>query len=167
MRWGDCVSTTRSCGTRDETAGKIYDRLRVRPAGADTRRGIYRALEQPLLVPEQMGEGGGLVQALAVEAARQVRSAHGTEIILVAGRRLDQLLETLHQHGRLEARLVAPDGAEIAGPPEGWTRARRYPTSVLQLAGADRVVRAELELAVTDDEFRQVLDGILQGATWA
>ena len=121
---------------------------------------------QPLLVSEQVSENGGLVQALTVEAARSVRSAHGAEVIVVAGRRLDQsFLKSLQQGGRLEARLVAPDGSQIAGPPQGWSRASRHPTSVLQLAGADRVVRAELELAVTDDDLRQALDLIRTVAT--
>jgi signal transduction histidine kinase len=121
---------------------------------------------QPLLVSEQVSENGGLVQALAVEAARSVRSAHGGEVFVVAGRRLDRkFLETLHQPRRLEARLVALDGSVIAALDEPWSR--RYPTSVLQLAGADHVVRAELELAVTDDDLRHLLDGIRQGATFA
>src|SRR5262245_44427926 len=75
----------------------------------------------PLLVPEQVLENdGGLVSTLALEGARTVRS-HGEELIIVAGRRLDRgFLEALHQHGRLEARLVAPDGTEIAALSEGW-----------------------------------------------
>ena len=119
---------------------------------------------QPLLVSEQMSENGGLVQALAVEAARSVRSVHGGEVVVVAGRRLDRkFLETLHQHGRLEARLVGLDGSVIASLDEPWSR--RHSASVLQLAGADHVVRAELELAVSDDDLRSVLEWIRTTAT--
>src|SRR5439155_20537328 len=118
------------------------------------------------LVPEQISEGGGLVNALAVEAARSVRSPHGAEIVVMAGRRLGQkFLEGLHQRG-LEARIVAPGGLEIASLPGGWMHAQRRPTSVLQLAGADHIVRAELELAVTDDDLRHVLDGVRQMPTF-
>jgi signal transduction histidine kinase len=114
---------------------------------------------QPLLVSEQLSEGGGLVQAPAVEAARSVRSSHGTELIVMAGRRLDHnFLEGLDQPGRIEARLVATDGSEIAAT-KGWKQAKRYLISVMPLAGQDRVVRAELELAVTYD--RSLLDSVL------
>src|SRR5262249_12679479 len=141
--------------------------------GDTDREALARAARfegQPLLVDEHVLTGGRLEPALAVETLRWARlEGAGAGVLIVAGRKLDaRFLEGLHRHGWLEARLVTPGGAaELATLPEGWDASRRHPAEALQLAGADHVVRAWLELAVTDSDLRNLLEGTTQGITLA
>jgi signal transduction histidine kinase len=122
---------------------------------------------QPLLAEERVLADGQLRPALAVEAARISRPLSGKSVVVVAGRLLDyHFLEGLHQHGRLEARLTRPGGSEVvAALDEPWREFSWRPASTLALAGADRVVRAWLQLSVTDADLRSLLEGAKQAAS--
>jgi signal transduction histidine kinase len=145
-----------------------HDKARAGDPDPQAVARAHRYGGQPLLVEERIYQAGQLQPALALEAVRVARGpAAGSQVVVVVGRVLgERFIDALHQHGRLEARLVTGDGgAQIAGPPEGWEHARRYPRSELALAGADRVVKARLELAVADDDLRSVLNGTTRAAT--
>ncbi len=117
------------------------------------------------LVEEQLIENGSARRQLAIESAREVQlhvpvpSSEGgvarrPRVTVIGGRALGAaFLQRLHRG----ARLVAPDGKVLLGPPPP-AGAHPYPQTVVEFKRADGTLAAKVEISIPDDELEHTLD---------
>jgi signal transduction histidine kinase len=117
------------------------------------------------LVEEQVIENGSARRYLAVESAREVQAQFAApdpeggkprrpRVTVIGGRLLGgAFLDRLHRG----ARLVAPDGKTLLGPPPP-AGSHPYPQTVVEFKRADGTLAAKVEIAIPDDELEHTLE---------
>src|SRR5262249_40032920 len=145
------LSTLELVGSDGRVLACGHDPARWGESDTEALARARRWEKQPLLIEEQVLEGGKLERRLAVETARWAR-LEGGAVLVIAGKRLDEegFLNPLKLPG-LEVSLVPMTNEALPERP-------RYPSDVLPLAGADRVVRAGIVLSVVKTDLRSALE---------
>ncbi len=126
-------------------------------AGAVDEAARARARRHPgraVLAVERVANRGYQRDALMIEVAQPVQN-EDARVILVGGR---ELSSAFLDHLKLHARLLAPDGTQLAVGSLGFPTAKPYPRRVIPLPGDDPAAR--VEVAVSDEDLGRALSWI-------
>jgi two-component system, NtrC family, nitrogen regulation sensor histidine kinase NtrY len=112
---------------------------------------------KPSFAREKVMNQATVESVLVAKAALLVRDGDYS-LAVSAGRRIDDaLLTAIRRPGRVDARVVAPDGAVLLPGSREWSALVKEPSIRVPLVGADGATVAFLEAVVSDGDLDRVL----------
>ncbi|MBK7537382.1 MAG: HAMP domain-containing protein [Myxococcales bacterium] len=115
---------------------------------------------KPLFARDKVMAQATVETVLVAKAALIVRDGEHS-LAVAAGRRLgDELLSAVRRSGRVDARVIAPDGAVLLPGSSQWQALAKEPSIRVPLAGADGQPVAFVEAVVSDGDLDRVLRNV-------